>query len=353
MVTDLSTSGEPVWTSSPRATVSADEPCEPSAPRTTTTMSVLLACSGGGHLKQLHQLAGRLPWADEERTWLTFDTGLSRGLLDGEDVRFATYAAPRDVVNIARNQVLGTRTVASKRWSAVVSTGSSLAVNVLPVAAALGIPAYFIETAARATGPSMTGRILAPVPRVLTYTQYPAWAGGRWRYAGSIFDTFEPGPVRENPGPLRRAVVTVGTTESYGFRRLLDAVAPLLDGMEVMWQTGATDVVGLDVAARESVPHPEMLAAVARADVVVAHAGTGAALTALEAGLCPVLVPRLARHGEHVDDHQEQVAAELDGRGLAIACRPERLEAAVLADAARRTVRRSAAVEPLRLEGGA
>ena len=315
-------------------------------------MSVLLACSGGGHLKQLHQLAGRLPWAEEERTWLTFDTGLSRGLLDGEDVRFATYAAPRATWSTSpATQVLGTRTVASRRWSAVVSTGSSLAVNVLPVAAALGIPAYFIETAARATGPSMTGRILAPVPRVRTYTQYPAWAGGRWRYAGSIFDTFEPGPAREAAGPPRRAVVTLGTTESYGFRRLLDAVAPLLDGVEVMWQTGATDVDGLDIVARESVPHPEMLAAVAEADVVVAHAGTGAALTALEAGLCPVLVPRLVRHGEHVDDHQQQVAAELDGRGLAIACPPERLDAAVLADAARRTVRRSAAVGPLRLDG--
>lgn len=317
-------------------------------------MSVLLACSGGGHLKQLHQLAGRLPWADEDRTWITFDTGLSRGLLEGEDVRFATYAAPRDVVNIARNQVLATRTVASKRWSAVVSTGSSLAVNVLPVAAALGIPAYFIETAARATGPSMTGRILAPVPRVRTYTQYPAWAGGRWRYAGSIFDTFEPGRAREAseiPGPIRRAVVTLGTTESYGFRRMLDAAAPLLAGADVMWQTGMTDVAGLGIDARGSVPHPEMLAAVARADVVVAHAGTGAALTALEAGLCPVLVPRLARHGEHVDDHQEQVAAELDGRGLAIVCPPERLDAAVLAEAARRTVRRTAAVQPLRLDG--
>lgn len=313
-------------------------------------MSVLLACSGGGHLKQLHQLAGRLPWADEERTWITFDTGLSRGLLEGEDVRFATYAAPRDVANIARNQVLGTRTVASKRWSAVVSTGSSLAVNVLPVAAALGIPAYFIETAARATGPSMTGKILAPVPRVRTYTQYPAWAGGRWRYAGSIFDTFEPGPARGAP-TIERAVVTLGTTESYGFRRMLDAAAPLLAGADVLWQTGMTDVAGLRIDARKSVPHPEMLAAVARADVVVAHAGTGAALTALEAGLCPVLVPRLARHGEHVDDHQEQVAAELDGRGLAIVCPPERLDAAVIAEAARRTVRRTAAVQPLRLDG--
>lgn len=322
-------------------------------------MAVLLACSGGGHLKQLHQLADRLPWADEERTWLTFDTGLSRGLLAGEDVRFATYAAPRDVLNIARNQVLGAKVVASRRWSAVVSTGSSLAVNVLPVAAALGIPAYFIETAARATGPSMTGKILRPLPRIATFTQYPAWAGGPWRYAGSIFDSFEPGPAQPVAEvELRRAVVTLGTTESYGFRRMLDAAVPALAGAEGLWQTGVTDTSGLAsggraIDARASVPHDEMLSAVRRADVVVAHSGTGAALTAMDAGLCPVLVPRLAAHREHVDDHQLQVAAELESRGLAICCPPERLTREVLIDAASRSVRRTAAPESLRLDAPA
>lgn len=311
-------------------------------------MSLLLVCSGGGHLKQLHQLADRLPWGAQERTWVTFDTGLSRGLLAEEDVRFATYAAPRDVVNIARNGALALRVLASRRWSAVVSTGSSLAVDFLPLAAARGIPAYFIETAARATGPSMTGRILGPVPRVRTYTQYPAWAGGRWRYAGSIFESFEPGPARE-PGPIRSAVVTLGTTESYGFRRMLTPLVPLLSGASVTWQTGVTDVAGLGIAARESVPHPELVAAVRAADVVVAHAGTGAALTALEAGRCPVLVPRLACHGEHVDDHQEQVAVDLHRRGLAIACPPEVLSGAVLEEAARRSVHRVAAPPVLRL----
>jgi UDP-N-acetylglucosamine--N-acetylmuramyl-(pentapeptide) pyrophosphoryl-undecaprenol N-acetylglucosamine transferase len=38
----------------------------------------------------------------------------------------------------------------------------------------------------------------------------------------------------------------------------------------------------------------------------------------MEAGKCPVLVPREARHEEHVDDHQRQIAAELAARGLAI-----------------------------------
>jgi UDP-N-acetylglucosamine--N-acetylmuramyl-(pentapeptide) pyrophosphoryl-undecaprenol N-acetylglucosamine transferase len=302
-------------------------------------MSLLLVCSGGGHLKQLHELVERLPFPHKDRTWVTFDTGLSRSLLEDEDVVYATYAAPRDVPNIARNAVLAVRLLRRQRWSAVVSTGSSLAVDFLPLAALRGIPSYFIETAARASGPSMTGRILARAPRVATYTQYPAWAGGHWRYAGSIFDGFTPAePVPA--APIRRAVVTVGTTESYGFRRMIEALTVSLRDVDTVWQTGATDVSGLDIPARATVPHGELVEAIATADVVISHAGTGAALTALEAGRCPVLVPRLRRHGEHVDDHQVQIAAELLGRGLAVVAAPDELGPDVLQQAARRRVDR-------------
>jgi len=312
-------------------------------------VSLLLVCSGGGHLKQLHELVDRLPLPSAERTWVTFDTGLSRGLLAGEDVVHAPYAAPRDVAGIARNALLAVRVLRRQRWSAVVSTGSSLAVDFLPLAAARGVPSYFIETAARATGPSLTGRLLRHAPGVATYTQYPGWADERFRYAGSIFDGFAPAePVA--PAPLRSAVVSLGTTESYGFRRMVEALAPLLRGVRTTWQTGVTDVSGLGIDAREAVPHGELVAAVAEADVVVAHSGTGAALTAMEAGRCPVLVPRLARHGEHVDDHQVQIAAELAGRDLAVAAAPEDLDADLLATAARRRVARVSQPPPLRLE---
>ena len=309
-------------------------------------MTLLLVCSGGGHLKGLHQIADRLPATQEGRTWVTFDTGLSRSMLKGEDVVFAPYAAPRDVVSIARNQWLATKIIASRRWSAVISTGSSLAVNFLPLAAARGIPAHFVESAARTTDYSLTGRILVRVPGVACHVQSRALVTRRWRYAGSEFDAFVPVDDAE-PAPLRRAVVTVGTTESYGFRRLLDAAVPLLDGVETLWQTGVTDTSGLGIDARPTVPFAEMAAAVSAADVVIAHAGTGTALTAMEAGRCPLLVPRLGRHDEHVDDHQEQIAAELSARGLAVTCSPEKLSKDVLHEAARRRVGRNGAPPPI------
>jgi UDP-N-acetylglucosamine transferase subunit ALG13 len=76
-------------------------------------------------------------------------------------------------------------------------------------------------------------------------------------------------------------------------------------------------VGGLPVDAHRTIPAHELAAAMREADVVVAHAGVGAALDAFEAGRHPILVPRRLDRGEHVDDHQRQVAEALAARGLA------------------------------------
>jgi UDP-N-acetylglucosamine transferase subunit ALG13 len=143
---------------------------------------------------------------------------------------------------------------------------------------------------------------------------------------GSIFDNFVAGPTLDRPAPIRRVVVTVGTNESYGFRRLIERLADILSpDLDVLWQTGVTDTSNLSIQAQRTVPSAELEIALRRADVVIAHAGTGSALAALEAGKCPILVPRHAGYGEHIDNHQADTATELERRGLAIVRSPERL----------------------------
>jgi UDP-N-acetylglucosamine--N-acetylmuramyl-(pentapeptide) pyrophosphoryl-undecaprenol N-acetylglucosamine transferase len=276
-----------------------------------------MVVSTGGHLKQLHRLRTRLEGLDRDALWVTFDSPQSRSLLDGEQVIFARYTGSRDPANVARNALLAERVLRSRSFTAVVSTGSAVALSFLPLARARGIPSHFIESAARSAGPSLTGRLIGRVPGIKLYSQYPGWAKGRWRYAGSVFDAFGPAS-RAASRPMRRVVVTLGTME-HGFRRLVEALAPLLPPeAEVLWQTGATDVSGLGVRAVPSLPAHELEEAMREADVVVAHAGTGAALSAFEAGRAPLLVPRRAALGEHTDDHQLEVAAELGRRGLAM-----------------------------------
>ncbi|TFV60106.1 UNVERIFIED_ORG: glycosyl transferase family 28 [Bacillus sp. AZ43] len=296
-------------------------------------MTVLLACSGGGHLKELHELVPRLGIADRERLWVTFDSGLSRSLLAGENVVFARHAGPRDAKNILLNAMHGVRLFRRHPIELAISTGASPAVSYLVRTALAGVPTHYIESAARAHEPSLTGRLMSRVPRVHTYTQYKSWEDEQWHYGGSVFDAFERGPD-SGPSSVGTVVVTLGTAESLNFRRLVEALVPLLEGREVLWQTGATDVSGLPITGRGAVPHRELTDAIATADLVIAHAGIGAAVTALEQGKVPLLIPRRVQYGEHIDDHQQEIAADLSTRGLAVAREVEDLDDAALHEAA-------------------
>lgn len=310
----------------------------------------IMVCSGGGHLKQLFTLSERLGVAPADQVWLTFENGLSTSLLQDREVHFAPFVAPRDLRNLWRLRSMASEVLDKYTYDRAFSTGSSPAVAVLPLAVRRGAAAHYIESAARADGPSMTGKIVSRLRGIRTYTQYPAWEGDRWVYGGSIYDSYAPGIAEaEPPARIRRAVVTVGTQEGYDFDRLFDAVVPLLaDADEVLWQTGSQDVSRWGITGRERVPHSELNDAVREADVVIAHSGTGSAITAFENGKFPVLVPRLAKHGEHVDDHQVQIAGEMQRRGLAFSRTPDQLDIASLLGAAVRRVVTTAA-PPIRL----
>lgn len=303
-----------------------------------TVAHVLAVSSGGGHLKQLQMLLPRIGFSMEQVHWVTFDTGLS-ATLPPERTTIVPYAAPRDVARIAQNQLIAAKMLRTRKFSHVISTGASLAVCYLPLAALHGSQSIYIESATRGSGPSLTGRLLRFVPRVRLYSQYESWSDSRWQYAGSVFDEFTP-ESRSAPKNIRKVVVSLGTTESYKFDRLLERLVPLLEGCEVLWQVGPAGT-NLDIpGARATVDSTELRRAILAADVVISHAGTGSALTALELGKIPVLAPRSAGHGEHVDDHQYEIAKQLSKRGLAVVAEPAELDYGHLRTAAGQEVMR-------------
>lgn len=310
-------------------------PPELSTERGARRRRTLLVCSGGGHLKQLLLLRSRFVPSVEPIVWFTFDTPLSRSLPPEDKVVMAHYGAPRDVTAILRNARVARRLLRDENIGRVVSTGAHPALSVFPLARARGLPCHFIESATRSQAPSATGSVLRWLPGTHLYTQHRHLAVGRWRYGGSVFEGFRPEPAVRR-GPIRRVVVTVGTSDSYGFRRLLEKMVSIVPpGAEVLWQTGSTDVSGLtSIDARASVPGDELEAAMRDADVVVAHAGTGSALSSLQAGKCPVLVYRDAGRGEHIDDHQLQTATTLASAGLAVATSVDGLDGSSLEAAA-------------------
>jgi UDP-N-acetylglucosamine--N-acetylmuramyl-(pentapeptide) pyrophosphoryl-undecaprenol N-acetylglucosamine transferase len=290
-------------------------------------LTTLLVASTGGHLKQLHRLYRRLGGVDGPFRWATFDTPQSRSLLNGEAVDFVHFVGGRDPRNVLRNVPLAARILRDNKIDTIVSTGSAMALPFFALGRANGLRCHYVESAARSNGPSKTARMISRIPGVYLYTQYPAWADHKWHYRGAVFDSFAPADrTGEHPTRLRKIVVSLGTFKNYGFERLVRRLLAILPGeADVLWQTGDTDVGALGIIGHHAIPERELMQAIREADVLVAHAGVGTALAAFEVGKCPVLVPRRLVHGEHVDDHQTQIATELGNRGLAVSAEADDL----------------------------
>jgi UDP-N-acetylglucosamine transferase subunit ALG13 len=120
--------------------------------------------------------------------------------------------------------------------------------------------------------------------------------------------------------------VTIGTSEP--FDRLLRAL-PQLDGEELVVQAGESDLRPDGARCISYVPYEELVELIRAARVVVTHAGVGTIMTVLANGKRPVVMPRLARFGEAVDDHQLPLARRLAEDGFVTLAEDE----AALADA--------------------
>jgi UDP-N-acetylglucosamine transferase subunit ALG13 len=106
---------------------------------------------------------------------------------------------------------------------------------------------------------------------------------------------------------------TVGTHQD-GFPRMLAALEALGD-VDLVVQYGHGSPPANARVADAFLPFPAMDANFAAADVVITHAGVGSILLAVRHGHQPIVMPRLHRLREHVDDHQSQLAGQLAALG--------------------------------------
>lgn len=122
-------------------------------------------------------------------------------------------------------------------------------------------------------------------------------------------------------------LVTVGT-EQYPFNALLDWVDALIryrfieQDEEIIVQYGASTRLPDRVKIYQRLPESEFRNLVAEARLIIAHCGEGSALLLESSGKPYVLVPRTQKFGEHVDDHQLEMADAMEKRGISVARSP-------------------------------
>jgi len=111
--------------------------------------------------------------------------------------------------------------------------------------------------------------------------------------------------------------VTVGSHPTFIFQRLLDALVVLpLESLVVQYGPGVCPP-GVGVAM-PWLSFTDILEQMRRADAVVTHAGVGSIFCARQLGHTPVVMPRLQRFGETVDDHQVELANALAPTGKVV-----------------------------------
>lgn len=116
--------------------------------------------------------------------------------------------------------------------------------------------------------------------------------------------------------------VTLGS-QKFPMNRLLEEVDRLLaDGFihdEVIGQVGYSDYPA-SFPCKPFMENEEFKQYLYDADLVITHAGTATIIKAAKEKKRIIVVPRLAKYGEHVDDHQMQIADMFEEAGLLVKC---------------------------------
>jgi UDP-N-acetylglucosamine transferase subunit ALG13 len=115
--------------------------------------------------------------------------------------------------------------------------------------------------------------------------------------------------------------ITVGS-QKFQFNRLLKYIDDLVETKvikeEVFAQTGVSDYLPKNYSCQKFLSRDEFHHKIQDSELIITHGGTGVIMGAIKAGKRVIAVPRLQQYKEHVDDHQEQIIAELMAAHLII-----------------------------------
>ena len=108
-------------------------------------------------------------------------------------------------------------------------------------------------------------------------------------------------------------------SQKFQFNRLLIAVDKLCE-KKVFAQIGYSDYIPKNYNYNNFLDREEFSVEMGKADIVITHGGTGAIIGAVKKGKKVIAVPRRAKYGEHVDDHQLQLVGQFKELDLICEC---------------------------------
>ncbi|MCR5756230.1 MAG: glycosyl transferase [Acetatifactor sp.] len=117
--------------------------------------------------------------------------------------------------------------------------------------------------------------------------------------------------------------VTLGT-QKFQMNRLIKAVDELAASGRVnddfFIQTGVSTYKPKNCGHIDFMDSDQYAGYISECNLLITHAGVGTIITGIKASKPVIVVPRLAHFGEHVDDHQTQIAKAFSDKGCVLCC---------------------------------
>jgi UDP-N-acetylglucosamine transferase subunit ALG13 len=277
-------------------------------------MKLLIVSSCGGHLTEVRALAGAFD--GQEVAYVLNDVVPLREGMEGR-TRFIAHSE-RDW-RLLRNVREAWKILRAESPDVILSTGAGPVVPFAWIGRLLGIPTVFVETFTRVNRPSLSARLVYPVAARFLF-QWPALA--KFFPGGTCCGPVGVVPVEEVRGCTNGEVFVALGNARQPFPRMLSALEKAcaiagIDDCRVVVQHGATDPRPLRGWRQvRTFPESEFRQHLLDAQVVICHAGAGVILESLGFGRRCIVFPRRRADGEHVDDHQVELARALAEEGL-------------------------------------
>lgn len=108
-------------------------------------------------------------------------------------------------------------------------------------------------------------------------------------------------------------------TQNNSFVRLLEAIQKNIDNGvitdEVIVQAGFTKFESKEMKIVSLIDKNELSKLQDKADLIITHGGVGSIISSLKKGKKVIVVPRLKKYDEHVNNHQLQIARRFEQEG--------------------------------------
>lgn len=128
--------------------------------------------------------------------------------------------------------------------------------------------------------------------------------------------------------------ITVGT-QKFQFNRLLKEIDKLIEegfiiAENVFAQTGSSTYIPQNYSFKAFLTKEELNKQIEANDLIITHAGTGSIINSIKSRKKVIGIPRDAKFGEHVDNHQYEIVEQFENSSMIMAVKNiEELKSAI------------------------